>query len=184
LGIRLRWKDFCLKRSFFTILLALGLFTSLTLFLPHCAKEKKTSPGLAPDFTLKTFDGQEIILSQLKGKVVLLDFWATWCAPCRESIPHLIHLYKNYRESGFELVGMNVDRGDAEVVRRYIESMDIPYPIVTTPEEVVRAYRVTGIPATFLIDKEGKIRERITGFNRTIAKQLTTQVADLTSEKP
>jgi len=79
---------------------------------------------------------------------------------------------------------MNVDRGDVEVVRRYIQSMDIPYPIVSTPEEVVRAYRVTGIPATFLIDKEGKIRERITGFNRTIADQLTTQVADLTSEKP
>ena len=79
---------------------------------------------------------------------------------------------------------MNVDRGDVEVVRRYIKSMDIPYPILITPEEVVRSYRVTGIPATFLIDKEGKIRERITGFNRTIAKQLTTQVTDLTSEKP
>jgi len=79
---------------------------------------------------------------------------------------------------------MNVDRGDAEVVRRYIESMDIPYPIVTTPEEVVRTYRVTGIPATFLIDKEGKIREKMVGFNSTIAQQLTTKVADLTSEKP
>ena len=162
----------------------LGLCTIGIFLLSHCAKEKKTSPGLAPDFTLKTFDGQEITLSQLKGKVVLLDFWATWCGPCRESIPHLILLYKNYRESGFELVGMNVDTGDVEVVRRYIESMDIPYPIVTTPEEVVRTYRVTGIPATFLIDKEGKIREKMVGFNRTIAQQLTTKVADLTSEKP
>jgi len=139
---------------------------------------------LAPDFTLKAFDGRVITLSQLKGKVVLLDFWATWCSPCRESIPHLIQLYKDYRGSGFELVGMNVDRGDVEVVRRYIQSMDIPYPVVITPEEVVRAYRVTGIPATLLIDKEGKIRERITGFNRAIADQLTTQVTNLTSEKP
>jgi len=79
---------------------------------------------------------------------------------------------------------MNVDRGDVEVVRRYIQSMDIPYPVVITPEEVVKAYRVTGIPATLLIDKEGKIRERITGFNRAIADQLTTQVTNLTSEKP
>jgi len=173
-----------LKRSFFTILLTLGLFISSAFLLPHCAKEKTTSPGLAPDFTLKTFDGQEITLSHLKGKVVLLDFWATWCGPCRESIPHLILLYKNYRESGFELVGMNVDRVDVEVVRRYIDSMDIPYPIVTTPEEVVRTYRVTGIPATFLIDKEGKIREKMVGFNRAIAQQLTAKVADLTSEKP
>ena len=79
---------------------------------------------------------------------------------------------------------MNVDRVDVEVVRRYIDSMDIPYPIVTTPEEVVRTYRVTGIPATFLIDKEGKIREKMVGFNRAIAQQLTAKVADLTSEKP
>jgi hypothetical protein len=79
---------------------------------------------------------------------------------------------------------MNVDRGDIEVVRRYIQSMDIPYPVVTAPEEVVRAYRVTGIPVTLLIDKQGKIRERITGFNHTIAKHLDTQVVNLTSEKP
>jgi thiol-disulfide isomerase/thioredoxin len=139
---------------------------------------------LAPEFTLKAFDGGVVTLSQLKGKVVLLDFWATWCAPCRESIPHLIQLYKDYRESGFELVGMNVDRGDMEVVRRYIQSMDIPYPVVNTPEEMVRVYRVTGIPATLLIDKRGKIRERITGFNPTVAKHLDTQVANLASEKP
>jgi cytochrome c biogenesis protein CcmG/thiol:disulfide interchange protein DsbE len=173
-----------LKRSFFTILLALGLFISLALLLAHCAKEKKTPHGLAPDFTLKAFDGRVITLSQLKGKVVLLDFWATWCAPCRESIPHLIQLHKNYRERGFELVGMNVDRGDIEVVRRYIKSMDIPYPVVTAPEEVLRAYRVTGIPAAFLIDREGKIRERIAGFNRTVAQQLTAEVEAFTSEKP
>jgi thiol-disulfide isomerase/thioredoxin len=139
---------------------------------------------LAPDFTLKALDGRVVTLSQLKGKVVLLDFWATWCAPCRESIPHLIQLYKDHKERGFELVGMNVDRGDMEVVRRYVQSMDIPYPIVNTPEEVVRAYQVTGIPVTLLIDKQGKIQERITGFNPTIAKHLDNQVTNLISEKP
>ncbi len=79
---------------------------------------------------------------------------------------------------------MNLDKGDAKDVHRFIKSMDIPYPVVAAPEEVVRNYRVTGIPATFLIDKEGKIRERIAGFNGTIAQQLTAKVADLTSEKP
>jgi thiol-disulfide isomerase/thioredoxin len=172
------------RRSFLIKISLLGLCTIGIFLLSHCAKEKRISPGLAPDFTLKAFDGRVITLSQLKGKVVLLDFWATWCAPCRESIPHLIQLHKNYRERGFELVGMNVDRGDIEVVRRYIKSMDIPYPVVTAPEEVLRAYRVTGIPATFLIDKEGKIRERMAGFNRTVAQQLTAQVEALTSEKP
>jgi hypothetical protein len=79
---------------------------------------------------------------------------------------------------------MNVDKGDGEVVRRFIASMDIPYPVVTASEDVVRSYRVTGIPATFLIDKEGKIRERMVGFSGAIAQQLTAKVADLTSEKP
>ena len=173
-----------MKPSFLTKIFILGLCAAGLFLLPHCSKEKTQPPlGLAPDFTLKTLDGKEIALSQLKGKVVLLDFWATWCGPCKESIPHLIQLYQSYRESGFELVGMNVDRGDVEVVRRFVKAMDIPYPIVTAPEDMVRSYRVTGIPAAFLIDKEGKIRDRMTGFNSTIARQLTTKVSDLTSEK-
>jgi len=151
--------------------------------LASCAKEKKLPSALAPDFTLKTLDGQEIVLSQLKGKVVLLDFWATWCGPCREAIPHLIQLYKAYRENGFEVVGMSLDKGDGEVVRNFAKSMDIPYPIVMATEEVVRNYRVTSIPTTFIIDKEGTIRQRITGFNSTISQQMTSQVTDLTSEK-
>ena len=152
---------------------------------PHCGKEKKepTLP-LAPDFTLKTLDGQEITLFKLKGKVILLDFWATWCVPCRESIPHLIQLYKTYRKNGLEVIGMNVDRGDMEAVQRFIKSMDIPYPITITSQDVERSYGVTGLPTTILIDKEGKIREKMVGFTSEIAKQMTAKVIDLTSEKP
>jgi len=174
-----------MKRTFLTWLLIFSLCTGGVVLLSRCSKgEKEPFSGLAPDFSLKSFDGKEITLSHLKGKVVLLDFWATWCGPCKESIPHLIQLYKNYRESGFEVVGMNIDKGDGEAVRRFVMSMDIPYPVVNTPEDVVRSYRVTGIPATFLIDKEGKIREKVVGFSGAIAQQLNTKVADLTSEKP
>jgi len=174
-----------MKRMFLTWFLIFSVCTGGIFLLSRCSKgEKEPFSSLAPDFSLKSFNGQEITLSQLRGKVVLLDFWATWCGPCKESIPHLIQLYKNYRESGFELVGMNIDKGDGEAVRRFVMSMDIPYPIVTAPEDVVRSYRVTGIPATFLIDKEGKIREKVVGFSGAIAQQLNTKVADLTSEKP
>jgi thiol-disulfide isomerase/thioredoxin len=172
------------KPSFLIKIFILGLCLVGVFFLPHCGKEKKPQSALAPDFTLKTLDGPEIALSQLKGKVVLLDFWATWCGPCRESTPHLIQLYKTHHENGFELIGMSVDKGDEKVVRNFVHSMDIPYPIVIAPEELVRNYRVTGIPTTFLIDKEGKIRERTAGFNSTIAQQMTAKVADLISEKP
>jgi thiol-disulfide isomerase/thioredoxin len=171
-------KRFISKFSLILCLCLVGVF-----FLAHCAKEKKSPSALAPDFTLKTLDGQEIILSQLKGKVVLLDFWATWCGPCREAIPHLIQLYKAYRENGFEVIGMSLDKGDGEVVRNFAKSMDIPYPIVMAPEEVVRNYRVTSIPTTFILDKEGKIRQRITGFNSAISQQMNSLVTDLTSEK-
>ncbi len=172
------------KRGFlskFFLILCLGLIG--VFLLTQCAKEKKSPSAWAPDFTLKTLDGQEIILSQLKGKVVLLDFWATWCGPCREAIPHLIQLYKAYRENGFEVIGMSLDKGDGEVVRNFAKSMDIPYPIVMAPEEVVRNYRVTSIPTTFILDKEGKIRQRITGFNSAISQQINSLVTDLISEK-
>jgi len=172
-----------MRLSIFRKILVLGLCIAGLFLLAQCGKEKTSPAGLASDFTLKTLDGQEITLSRLKGKVVLLDFWATWCGPCRESIPHLIQLYKNYRENGLELIGMDVDKGDVETVRKFVKSMDIPYPIIVAPEDVVRSYRVNGIPTTILIDKEGNVRERIAGFSDSIAQELTRKVAELTSEK-
>ena len=167
-------------KKILVLILCMGGFC----LLPQCGKEKESPAGLAPDFTLKTLDGQEITLSQLKGKVVLLDFWATWCGPCRESIPHLIQLYNHYRGNGFELIGMDVGERDLDRVRRFIKSMDIPYPIVVATDDVAKSYRVSGIPETILIDKEGNIRERIAGFSSTIVQELTRKVAELTSEKP
>ena len=168
-----------LKR-FLTLCLCLGW----VFLLPHCSKEGKApSPALAPDFTLKTLDGQEMTLSKLRGKVVLLDFWATWCAPCREAIPHLINLRKTYQEKGFEVIGMNVDRGDAETVRRFVKSMDIPYPITLTSEEVSRNYGITALPTSILIDKQGRIRQKFLGFTSEIAKQITSTIVELTQEK-
>ncbi len=174
-----------MKRYSFRWFIILSLCLGGIFILPHCGKEKEESTlPLAPDFTLQTLDGQEFTLSKLKGKVILLDFWATWCAPCRESIPHLIQLYKTYQKDGLEVIGMNVDRGDMDIVRHFVKSMDIPYPIVITPDHVERNYGVTGLPTTILIDKEGRIREKIAGFTSEIAKQMTAKVVDLTSEKP
>jgi thiol-disulfide isomerase/thioredoxin len=173
-----------LRRSFSKCFLILCLFAIGAFFLPYCAK-KPIEPASAPDLTLRTIEGQEVTLSGLRGKVVLLDFWATWCGPCKESIPHLVQLYRSYQDKGFELIGMSMDKmGEVEMVRRFVKSMDLPYPIIMTPDEVTRSYKITGIPTTILIDKEGKVREKIVGFNRAIGQQITARVAELISEKP
>jgi thiol-disulfide isomerase/thioredoxin len=156
----------------------------MALFLPHCAKEKKQAQGVAPDFTLKTLDNEELSLSGLKGKVVLLDFWATWCGPCRESIPHLVQLQKTYQGKELQVVGLSVDKGDGNAVRNFVKSMDIPYPVAVAPEDVARSYGVSSLPTTFIIDKEGKIRDKIVGFSSAIAAQMGARIEDLVSEKP
>ncbi|MGQ9508369.1 MAG: TlpA disulfide reductase family protein [Thermodesulfobacteriota bacterium] len=151
--------------------------------MTHCSKRPSESP-LAPDFTLKTIKGQEITLSSLKGKVILLDFWATWCGPCKESIPHLIAIYKDFQNKGVEVIGLSMDRGEEKIIHNFVNSFDIPYPILIAPDDLAKKYGVTGLPTTFLIDKEGKVRDRIVGFNTAIAQKIVTQISHLVSEKP
>jgi thiol-disulfide isomerase/thioredoxin len=174
-----------MRRSFWKCFSIVCLSVFCVFLFSHCAKEGKSPAGSSsPDFTLKTLEGREITLSGLKGKVILLDFWATWCAPCRESIPHLVQLHQTYQEKGFQVIGMNMDKGDIETVRRFVKSMDIPYPITVTPDDVSRSYGVTGLPTAVLIDKTGRIRQKILGFSSQISKQMTATVAALISENP
>jgi thiol-disulfide isomerase/thioredoxin len=172
-----------MKRSFLRGFVILSLCFGWALLLSHCAPKEKESV-LAPDFTLKTLDDQEITLSKLRGKVVLLDFWATWCGPCKESIPHLVEIYKAYQQKGLEVIGMNVDKGDVSGVHRFVKSMDIPYPIIVTPDEVARNYGVTGLPTTILLDKQGRIRDKIPGFSSQIDQEIVAKVVELISENP
>jgi cytochrome c biogenesis protein CcmG/thiol:disulfide interchange protein DsbE len=163
--------------------LVLSVCQGLVFILPQCVSREKRLET-APDFTLSSLSGEEIRLSQLRGKTVFLDFWATWCGPCRESVPHLVSLYKTHRENGFVIIGVSVDKGESDLVRRFAASMDIPYPIVIATGDLERQYGVTALPTGFLIDREGRIRDKFLGFSPSIAKQLDAKVAALTSEKP
>ncbi|KAF0141455.1 MAG: alkyl hydroperoxide reductase [Stygiobacter sp.] len=119
----------------------------------------------APDFELPTTDGKKLKLSSLKGKVVILDFWATWCPPCRKGIPDLVELKKKYGQKGFEIVGVSVDDQTKDDVVPFIKEYKINYPVVYYNEAVRISYGgIESIPTTFVIDKQGKIVASYLGF--------------------
>jgi len=119
----------------------------------------------AADFRLKTTDGKTVQLSQMKGKVVLLNFWATWCGPCRKEIPDFLEVYKQYKGRGFEIIGVSLDDEGWKVVNPFVKQFNINYPIVIGDGKLVNAYGgFEFIPTTFLIDKEGTIVHTFTGL--------------------
>ncbi|RJQ62889.1 MAG: TlpA family protein disulfide reductase [Stygiobacter sp.] len=113
----------------------------------------------APDFELPTTDGKKLKLSSLKGKVVILDFWATWCPPCRKGIPDLVELKKKYGKKGFEVIGISVDSPQTkEEVVPFMKDYGINYPVVYGNEAITISYGgIQSIPTAFVIDKQGKI---------------------------
>jgi len=118
------------------------------------------------DFQLSGPDGNTIKLSDYRGKVVLLDFWATWCPPCRKGIPDLIELKNKFKDEKFEVIGVSVDRETKKDIPAFIKSNGVNYPIVYADDVTITAFGgIEGIPTVFLIDKEGKIASRYVGLN-------------------
>lgn len=125
----------------------------------------------AANFTLQSITGEQISLADYAGKVVILDFWATWCPPCRAEIPHFNDLAKEYGEKGLVVLGVSVDRGGADVVKKFKAENAINYPVVMSDQNTHVKYQSYidpsqqgGIPFTFVIDREGNIRERYVGY--------------------
>ncbi|MDA2927854.1 TlpA family protein disulfide reductase [Acidobacteria bacterium AH-259-G07] len=121
--------------------------------------------GRMPDFELKDLEGNLVSSAQFKGKVLMVDFWASWCAPCLKEMPHFQELYEQYQRQGFEMVGITLDVDPADV-RSVLAETGARYTMLFADEEdrIQAAFGVQGIPTTFIIDREGKIREKIVGF--------------------
>jgi len=130
----------------------------------------------APAYGSMTLDGDSVWLADLVGDVVLLNVWATWCAPCREEIPELQALYEANASSGFEVIGVSVDgRGERENIRRFADEFAMTYPIWHDPGDVFgMTFRTIGVPVTFLLDRDGVIRWRHMGAIRPGDTTLTS----------
>ncbi len=141
--------------------LVAGLRLGLMLLLGWGLRLGAASPvesGPAPDFTLTTFDGETITLSDLRGQVVIINFWASWCPPCRDEAAYLEATWRKYRDLGVVFLG--VDYVDTEPnALAYIEEFGITYPSgPDIGEKIALAYRIKGVPETFYVDKQGEVR--------------------------
>lgn len=139
-------------------LAALGCRSAPAENAPAVALKPGEKRNPAPDFELTDANGRKVKLSDYKGKVVLLNFWATWCGPCKLEIPWFVDFEKRYKDQGFAVLGVSMDEDGWESVKPYIQDKQVNYRIMVATEEVAQKYGgVEALPTTFLIDREGRI---------------------------
>ena len=136
----------------------------------------------APDFTLRALAGPNLKLAEQRGRVVLVNFWATWCGPCREELPQLAKLHDKYRAAGLVLLGVNVDddpRKAAELATR----LGLRFPVLLdTDKQVSRRYDMSAMPATFLIDRDGVVRSIHRGYRAGFEQRYDAEIRELLKE--
>ena len=119
----------------------------------------------APDFALQNLEGEQVRLSDYKGKVVFINFWATWCGPCRHEVPAFIELQNEYGADNLAILGISVDQGDLSVVKEFAEEYGINYEVLYATPEVTAMYGgIRSIPTTFVVDRDGFLRDGRVGF--------------------
>jgi len=142
----------------------------LVIVLFVCADAEKASifsdnSPQASDFTVKDLKGRKIALSDYSGKVVFLNFWATWCGPCKAEIPDFIEAYKQYKDKGMQIIGISVDRISPKSVLKFAEKYKINYPVIMGTAKIQKDYEPGPyVPTTIIVDQKGKIRHRHIGY--------------------
>ncbi len=157
------------------IIRALGItllsLTLAALSLPSHAEDKMP----APDFTLKSLSGKNIKLSEQRGDVVMINFWASWCGPCLQEMPALEQLHQRYKDLGFTLLGVNVEQ-NTDDAKDYLKNVNVTFPILfDITNEVSDTYEISGMPTTYLVDRDGNLRKLYVGYQPGTSEETYQQ---------
>jgi cytochrome c biogenesis protein CcmG/thiol:disulfide interchange protein DsbE len=161
-----------------TVVLLAGIALVALVVAMQLARQTRgpLESGTAPDFRVTTFDGQEIALSGLRGQIVVVNFWASWCEPCKEEAPHLEAVWQTYRERGVVVLGIAWSDVEADT-RAFIADFDLTYP--NAPDIGTRIgddYLIRAVPETYIIDREGQVVERLIGNTRVNVTYLSSVI--------
>ncbi len=161
---RLRWAGW---------LAAAALVVIVLRALPGAASAPPREGSGAPELKVKTLDGEKLSLAELRGKVVLVNFWATWCPPCRAEMPGFESVFRERQKDGFVVLGLSADDGGSGQVAMFLADRGITYPVAMASASAKRAFGgVSALPSSFLVDKQGKVRRIVQGeFDERLLRQ-------------
>lgn len=149
-----------------------------------CKKTERSrvvEEGKAPDFTLTDLRGTKVTLSELRGKVVLVEFWATWCPPCKDAVPEMNKVYEKYKDKNVQVLAISVDQGGdvASKLNSFVKEHRVDYPVLIDDKKVNVSYGVGNIPVAFIIDKEGKVAKKHIGFMDELSEKVSKDIEAL-----
>ena len=170
------------KILFLLLMMAAGTIHAATPLLKATLIPEAERPA-APAFEIENLRGGNASLADYKGKLVLLNFWATWCIPCTEEMPGMETLWQDYKAQGLEIVAVSVDEGSRGRIKNFTKMFGINFPILLDPEsEVSDLYEVSGVPTSFLIDRNGKLIARIVGTEDWLSDDALRLVQELLAQ--
>jgi len=169
-----------MKKQKFKAIILIGLALAFSTSVTYAASQKMS--GKATNFTLKSRSGKNIKLSELRGDVVMINFWASWCGPCRQEMPLLEKIHKKYKKLGFTLLGVNVEQ-DTNAAKRYLKDVRVSFPILfDKTNKTSKLYNVSAMPTTILIDRNGNKRFIHKGYKPGYENDYKKQIKKLLRE--
>ncbi len=170
-----------LDRSVYNV--ALAALVAILALLPAQLHAALRAGQPAPNFKVISTSGQPVTMDNYRGYVLVIDFFATWCPPCKEAIPHLIEMNRKYGKQGLQVLGLSMDEDGERAVKSFIGEYRVNYPVALPPEQVTIDYGIISVPVIFVIDKKGKVAEIYRGFSDEIGRSMDTLVKKLLAEK-